>query len=186
MRFLIAAFLIFTALPAQAKPNAPVTPLTKLDAATEKMLKGLSENQVRQFAAIRDTHGILQAIKDVETHIEKAVQACSSKNPHMANEIQERFAGWKSGLAPILRDAKKRQSDRIKMQDYATPNNARQYLKLVDDAVAYKARGIRYIPIDSEKECKKLVEKMDDTERSLQKKLVQHLRLDQDIAVQKN
>lgn len=185
MRFVLAAVLLVLTAPAFAKNPAPVTPLTKLDAATEKMLKGLDKNQIAQFAAIRDSHGILQSVKDVETHIGKAVKACSDKNPSLADPIQKRYADWKKGLAPIIRDAKKRQGDMIDMQTYATPNNARQYLKLVDDAVEYKARGIKYIPIDSEKECRKLIDKMDDTEASLQKLMVRHLRLDKDILIEK-
>lgn len=185
MRFLIVAFLLVLAAPAFAKNPAPITPLTKLDAATEKMLKGLDKNQVAQFAAIRDSHGILQSVKDVEIHMGKAVDACSAKNPQLAAPIQQRYDAWKQGLAPIIRDAKKRQSDMINMQTYATPNNARQYLKLVDDAVEYKARGVKYIPIDSEKECKRLIDKMDETETSLQKLMVRHLRLDKDLIVEK-
>ena len=185
LRFLIAAILLIVTVPALAKEPAPVTPLTKLDAATEKMLKGLDKNQIAQFAAIRDSHGILQSVKDVEMHIGNAVKSCSDKNPSLANSIQQRYADWKKGLAPIIRDAKKRQTDMIEMQTYATPNNARQYLKLVDEAVAYKGRGIDYIPIDSEKECRKLIDKMDDTEANLQKLMVRHLRLDKDILIEK-
>ena len=185
MKFrLFILFLSLMSLPLTvygADSKKPVTPITKLDDATTKMLKGLSENQAKQFAAIRNNHGIIRAVEGVEKDILNASKSCSEHNPEFAESMQKRVGEWQASVDPILKDARERQESMIKLQDYASPKEAKAYLKKVDDAVAFKSKSMKSIPVTEKKECKKLLGTMDDTQEDLQELLVKALGLDKPI-----
>jgi len=168
--------VILSAAPAGAA-GKPVTPLTRLDAATNKMMEGMSENHLRQFAAIRNSHGIIRAVSDVRENLDKAVKNCAVKHPDLSGLVTGRFSAWSGTIDPVIEEARQRLNMMVKLQDFAKPQEARGYLKQLDDAVAYKTRGAKPVPIDSRRECKKLIETLDDTEKELKKTLVENLGL---------
>lgn len=173
--------LSFVVLPLSvyaAEPVKPVvTPVTKLEAASKKILEGLSENQTKQFAAIRNNHGIIRAVEGVEKDISAASKSCSKHNPEFAQPMQKRVGEWKAAIDPILVDARERLNTMIKLQDFTSPMEARAYLKKIDEAVAFKSKSMKSIPVTEKKECKKLLGTMDDTQEDLQELLVDTLGL---------
>lgn len=176
--------LIFCLVPfsAHAETKNAVTPLTRLDAASKKMLNGLDHNQTLQFAAIRNDHGIIRAVEDTENKIDAASKSCSEHNPEFAPAMQKRVGEWKQEIDPVLTDARSRLETIIRLQNFAKPAETRDYLKTVDAAVAYKSRGVKTTPIVDKQECHKLLEKMDDTQDDLKKLLVENLGLNHEIA----
>ena len=156
-------------------------PLTKLDDATKKIMTGMSENHLRQLAAIRNTHGVIQAVDDVEDNLTAAVKNCSTLHQDLSGPLTGRFNAWRGTIDPIIEDARQRLNMMVKLQDFAKPEEARKYLKMVDDAVAYKARGVKAVPIKEHKECERLIDTLDDTEKDLKKSLVENLGLNRPL-----
>ncbi len=183
IRLFLTLLMVTTPFAAMAADGAvpEVTPLTKLDAATKKMMEGLDANKTKQFAAIRSSHGIIRSVEAVEKNILDAGKSCSAKNPEFAKSMNDRIALWTGDIDPVLKDARARLQQMIQLQDFAKPVEAKAYLKKVDDAVAYKGRNVKTIPITEKKECRKLLGKMDDTQEDLKKLLIDNLGLDKPL-----
>ena len=170
--------LLLMSVPALAADKVKeVTPVTKLDAATKKLLEGLDKNQTKQFAMIRNASGIIRAVEDVETTVDGANKSCGEHNPEFAYTMNKRVGEWKEAVRPVISNARERLNDMIKLQDFAKPGEIRHYLKQVDEAVAYKTRGVKSVPITEKKECKKLLGKMDDTQEDTIELLMESLQL---------
>lgn len=183
VRFLIAFLLVFLSTPVMAnEKKSEATPLTRLDAATKNILEGLNANQTKQFASVRTVHGIIRAVEDVERNFDRALVSCSKHNPDMADKMRNRMIEWKSDLDPVMGASRERLKTMISLQDYAAPAEAKSYLKLVDAAVAYKARDVKVVPIQSKVECEKLLETMDDNQKDLKKLLIENVGLEKDLA----
>ncbi|PZP57413.1 MAG: hypothetical protein DI586_00545 [Micavibrio aeruginosavorus] len=179
---LVSLFLfLFSFSAAYAAEKETETPLTKLEVASKKILDGLSENQTKQFAAIRHSHGVIRAVEDVRKNITKASESCSKHNPEFAVAMQKRVGEWQASIDPILKNAKERLDTMIKLQDFASPMETKSYLKKIDEAVAFKSKSMKSVPITEKKECKKLLGTMDDTDKDLKELLVQTLALDKPL-----
>lgn len=181
-RLFLPLCLIVLPLQAFAKSETPANPVAKLEEVNKKMLEGLDENQVRQFAAIRNSHGIIRSVEDIERTLEAASKSCSDHNPEFAQSMQTRVGQWKDNIDPILKDARHRLNEMIKLQNYAKPSEAKAYLKKVDEAVAFKSKSMKTIPITEKKECRKLLGTLDDTQEDLTKLLVENLGLNKPVA----
>lgn len=181
LAFVLSCLLLLSAPSLAADKDKPVTPLTKLDAATKKMLEGLNENQTKQFAMIRSASGIIRAVEDVEKTVEAANKSCGKQNPEFALTMDKRVGEWKDAVSPVMTNARERLNMMIKLQDFAKPVEVRNYLKKVDEAVAYKSRGAKSVPITEKKECKKLLGKMDDTQEDTIELLMESLELDKPL-----
>ena len=179
---LFILLILVSGFQAYAAEAPKSTPLTRLNDATKKMLTGLDKNQTLQFAAIRNNHGIIRAVEDVEDNITSANTSCSKAHPEFANAMNTRVDQWKADIDPLLVQARDKLSTMIKLQDFAKPAEARGYLKQIDEAVAYKNRNLKLIPITDKEECRKLLVKMDDTQEDLKKLLVESMDLDKPIA----
>ena len=182
-RLALVLVLLLCSSPVYAD-ESKVTPLTKLDDATKKMLDGLDSNQTKQFAAIRNSHGIIRAVEDVEATLDKAKNSCIQNNPDLADKMAAQSAHFKTTIDPILDDARQRLNTMVKLQDFAKASEAKTYLKTVDDAVAYKARGVKTVPVTKQDECEKLLDKMSESEGDLKKLLIENLGLNRDIQVE--
>ncbi len=178
---LVSLCILFTFSAAYAAEKEPETPLTKLEAASKKILDGLTENQTKQFAAIRSSHGVIRAVEDVRKNISEAAESCSKHNPEFAKSMQKRTGEWQGEIDPLIKDAKARLDSMVKLQDFASPMETKSYLKKIDEAVAFKSKSMKSIPITEKKECKKLLGTMDDTEDDLKELLVETLNLNKPL-----
>ena len=173
--------LLGTGVAARAE-DAPPEAQTKLDERTQSLMKDLDKNQLRQLATIRTAHGTIRAVENVQGSVKKAVTACAEKNPGLKIEINDRFDSWKLAIRPTIKKAQSKLEKMILLQSISKPGEMRSYLKLFDDAVKARDAKITAVPVTEEAECKRLIKKMDETEKSLVKLLTESLQLDQPIA----
>ncbi len=181
IRLLLAVSIMVFPVTVHAAGKKSDTPLTELDAASKKILGDLSDNQIKQFAAIRNSHGVIRAVEDVYKNIAAASKSCSQHNPEFAASMQKRVGEWQADIDPLIKEARNRLDAMIKLQDFASPMETKNYLKKVDEAVAFKSKSMKSIPITEKKECRKLLGTMDDTQSDLKKLLVETLGLDKPL-----
>ncbi len=178
MRFLL--FFLSVSIMASAAYAADET-AEKLDAKTQAILKNLDENEIRQFAAIRNAHGILRAVENTDEMIEMAAKSCAAHNPKMAGQMNSRYAEWSGNLKPVLSSGQQRLNEMIRLQSYDKPANVKAYLKTLDQAVAENQKKIDIVPIKKKSECDDLLEEMDDKEEKLTRLLVKSLNLNRQL-----
>lgn len=178
---LICGILPFSALAGDTKPAE--TPLTALDAATANMLKGLDENQAKQFSAITNSHGIIRSVEDVQHSISLAVQSCSAANPDLKTGITDRFEGWKDAVRPVMKSARSKLDKMVLLQSFAQPSQVRAYLKQFDEAVVYRNQTLKPTPIQKAEDCKKLQSSMDKTQKDLVTLITETLGLNADLKI---
>lgn len=163
----VCLMLVFASpvLADDAKVKAKLdTPLTRLNTATDAMMKGLDENQLRQFVSIEKAHGIIRAVDNVQQSISRAVTSCSKANPDMKAVMTERFVTWKDALRPVMKQSRNKLDKMVLLQSFAQPSEVRAYLKKFDDAVVYRNQGIKSIPVTEKDACEKLRTSMDKTQ----------------------
>lgn len=184
MRFIyVPAFIaillvaLFTAQGVQAE----VQPKTPLEVKTKELLDKLDENEVRQFSAIRSTHGTIRAVENVQESVKFAVNACAQANPDLKDQITSRHDNWRAALRPTLKKAKSKLEKMILLQSYSKPSDVRNYLAMFDKAILDQNKAIKAVPITDKAECQRLIKKMDQTEDELNKLLVESLKLDEPV-----
>lgn len=160
------------------------TPVTKLETLTTELMEGLSEKQLKQFAAIRLAHGVLRSVREVETSLGKGVSACAQNNPEMKDDLEGRYRSWKSAVRPVFKKGEDRVGKMIILQEYAKPSEVRHYLTSFDAAVAYREKNIEKKPVTEKKACEKMLKKMDDTELKLVSLITEALGLDRPLTKQ--
>jgi len=175
--------LMMMATPAHAEDTKAVTPLTKLDAATDAMMKGLDKNQLKQFAAIENSHGTIRAVEDVQLSIARAVVSCTKANPDMKSGLSEGFENWKNAVRPVMGKARTKLDKMILLQGFSQPSQVRAYLKKFDAAVVYRNQGIKAVPVTAKEDCERLQENMKKTQNDLVNLLTETLALNADIKV---
>ncbi len=181
-------FLVMLGCPAIAEDVKPMksevkTPVTKLDAATDAMMKGLDDNQLKQFAAIENSNGTIRAIEDVQMSISRAVESCSKSNPDIKEDISAKFEAWKNNLRPVMKQARTKLDKMILLQGFAQPSQVRSYLKTFDEAVVFRNQGIKAVPVTSKEDCEKLQSSMVKTQNDLVNLLTESLALNSDLKV---
>jgi hypothetical protein len=173
--------LAFLLVPSAAFAAEEITPIMKLEAKTEEMLKGLDKNKTTQFSAIRNSHGTVRAVENVQSSIARAVKACGKANPDMKGDMDAQFESWKEALRPVMKDARAKLDKMIYLQGFARPSDVRAYLRQFDDAVEWRDAHVRAEPISSKDECEKLTKKMSKTQDDLIDLLKENLALDQQV-----
>lgn len=174
----LLAMLIAAAAPVLAADDAPQT---RLDARTKALMEKLDDNQVRQLAAIRESHGTIKAVENVQASVRNAIQSCSAKNPEIKDQLNSRHDNWRRALRPTMKQAQSKLEKMILLQSFAKPSEVRSYLKLFDDAIAESNSRFKAVPITDKAECEKLVKSMDKTEEDLIRLITKNLALDQPI-----
>lgn len=174
----LVALLLITSTPVFAADDAPQT---RLDAKTEALMKDLNENQLRQLAAIRESHGTIRAVENVQLSVKNAVTSCAAKNPDIKDQINSRHDNWRRGLRPTMKQAQTKLEKMILLQSFAKPSEVRSYLKMFDEAAAESTARVKAVPITEKAECEKLVKSMDKTEEDLIRLITKNLALDQPI-----
>ena len=159
------------------------TPVTRLDAATDALMKDMDENQLRQFGSIQNAYGIIRAVEDVQQSISRAVDSCGNANADMKAPMGERFEAWKEAVRPVMKDARTRLDKMILLQGFAQPSEVRSYLKKFEAAVVYRNQGLTPVAITAKKDCEALLSSMEETKGELTSKLTEALSLDKDIIV---
>lgn len=191
----VSLLMVATSLPVRAEseanseaveksvPEVPKaqTPLDKLDQATKIMMDGLEENQLKQFAAIENSYRTMRAVDDVQMSIDRAVKACSDKNPELEEKMTTRFSSWKEVIRPVMKTADTKLNKMILLQSFAQPSAIRKYLKLFDAAVLYKNQSVKEVPVTEKKDCENLLDSMDDTQDNLVTLLTETMALDKPL-----
>jgi hypothetical protein len=179
---LLIAFFLMTAMPgvtpALAADNAPQT---RLDARTKALMEGLDQNQLRQLASIRESHGTIKAVENVQASVRNAVSACVAKNPDMKDQMNSRHDNWRHALRPTMKQAQSKLEKMILLQSFAKPSEVRSYLKMFDAAIAESNARVKAVPITEKAECEKLLKSMDKTEADLIRLITRNLALDQPL-----
>ncbi len=159
------------------------TMIEKLDARTTALLDKKSDNQIKQFEAIRAAHGIMKAVENVQSSLMRAVKSCGEKNPEMKEALSARLGDWRLSVRPSLQQGKSRLEKMILLQDVAKPSEVRAYLKLFDDAIAERDKNITAIPVSDKAACQRMLKEMDKSEKELPELLIENLGLDQDLSI---
>jgi hypothetical protein len=153
------------------------TPVKALQDATNQLLEGLSDKQLRQYRAIRSAHGLIRSVENVRSTIDRAVKACAENNPDMADDLEDRFIKWKRAIRPHLNAAKDKRDDMVVLQSFAEPRRVREHLATFDRAVAYKEGMFETKPVSDAESCKEMMDKMQSTQGRLIKLLKERLAL---------
>jgi hypothetical protein len=186
-RFVPAAFLTVLLLSSPTfAQEEKAAPIEQLDARTEEILKGLDKNQTLQFSAIRNSHGTIRAVENVQSSLDRAVRACGKANPDLNAQVTAEFDGWKEGVRPVLKQARAKLDKMIYLQSFAKPSEVRSYLRLFDDVVAWRDAKIKAEPVTARDECEKLSKKMEKTREELIELIKENLALDQPVAQEKS
>ncbi len=157
------------------------TAQSRLDAATKKLMEGLDKNQALQLAAIRESHGTIKAVENVQASVKKAVESCAAKNPDLKDQINSRHDNWRRALRPSLKQAQGKLEKMILLQSFGKPSEVRKYLRMFDEAVAARDAKVKSVPISEKAECEKLIKSMDKTEADLIRLITKNLALDQPL-----
>ena len=187
---LLIAGLTLLAGPAPAQTKAPAaekrqTPLTRLNAKTDAMMKGLSEAQTKEFATIRAAHGTLRAVEDIRGTLDRAVTSCAKANPDMKEDLTGRFQSWKNNVLPVLRQGHNRVEKMILTQSVTSPGEIRSYLKLLDAAIADQNSQFKEVPVSKKDACETMAENMSDTQKEMVELMTQTLGLDEEPPIRK-
>jgi len=161
----------------------PETPVTKFETATAEISKGLDENQIKQFAAINNSYGVIKTVEDVQQSITHAVGACSKANPEIKDSISNRFEAWKDAIRPVMKEARTKLNKMILLQGYAQPSEVRGYLKKFDAAIIYRNQSLTPMPIKKLEDCKKLESSMNETQNNLVNLITESLALNIDLKI---
>lgn len=162
------------------------TPVTRLQSATDKMVAGLDENMLKQFAIIESSYRTIRAVEDVQISVGRAIASCSKANADSAKSYNDRYAVWKDAVRPVLSKGRDKLDKMVLLQGFTQPSQVRNYLKMFDAAVIYRNQGIKAVPVQDKGECDKLLENMDDTQENLIKLLSDTLALDQPLQTTKD
>ena len=184
-RFILSALIAFGffASSAFAENAKPDTPLSKLEAATIELTKGLNENQAKQFAAINNSFGVIRSVEDVQQSISLAVESCSNANPDMKDSMSNRFETWKETIRPVLKKARGKLDQMVILQSIAPTSQVRAYLKKFDEAIIFRNQKLKPVPISKAEDCQKLQASMDETQKNLVSLITESLGLDSDLKV---
>lgn len=179
VRFILFLALIFSCMgapfPALA---AEQTPLAALDAQTKSLLDGLDDEQKNELAAIRNSHGIIRAVEDVQASVQRGVFACGKANADLKDPMDKRLSGWRTAIRPVMKQAQAKREKLILLQHVAKPSVIRSYLKAFDEAIAFRNSGIKQVPVTERKDCESLLKSMDSTQENLIKLLKENLGLE--------
>lgn len=178
-----AAFAEGQAAPVQAASAKEETPVTRLDAATDALMKNMDDNQLRQFGSIQNAYGIIRAVEDVQQSVSHAVDSCGKANPDIKDSMATRFEAWKDEVRPVMSDARTRLDKMILLQSFAQPSEVRSYLKKFEAAVIYRNQGIKSVPITKKEDCIALQSNMGNTQNELIEKLKEALNLNKDMVI---
>ncbi len=179
---ILCGLLPFSAMAEEANSES-ITPLVILDTATKDMLKGLDENQAKQFSAISNSFGVIRSVEDVQQSISRAVESCSANNPDLKSSISDRFESWKESIRPVMKKARTKLDKMVLLQSFAQPSDVRAYLKKFDEAVIYRNQQLKPVPIQKPEECQKLQSSMQKTQEDLVNLITESLSLNADVKV---
>jgi hypothetical protein len=141
-------------------------------------MDGLDKNSLRQFAAIRNAHGTIRAVENVQGSLGRAAEACADKHPNELPNAKNDFEEWRLRLRPTMKEAEDRLEKMVLLQGYAKPSEVRTYLRLFDEAATERDKKIKAVPVTELDECKDMLENMKDKGRELDKLIRENLGLD--------
>jgi len=180
----LCTLLPFSAMAEEAVPatNAS-TPLTILDTASKDILKGLNENQVKQFSAINSSFSIIRTVEDVQQSIGRAVESCSAANPDLKAGISGGFEAWKDTVRPVVKKARAKLDRMVLLQSFAPPSAVRDYLKKFDEAFIYRNQKLKPTSIQKAEDCLKLKANMEKTQKDIVSMMIETLNLNSELKV---
>ncbi len=153
--FLMAVLMVLP-VSVQAKDTAALS--AKLDQQTEKLMAGLNQNQMKQFQAIRNTHGVVRAVEHTQDLMLEAMTSCGKHHPDRKDAYDQAIASWNQAVSPVLDAGWARMKEMIALQSFAKPSTMNAYIKLYDQVT--DAKTVKTHPITSKSDCDDLMKDM--------------------------
>ncbi|MCD8563139.1 MAG: hypothetical protein LRY54_03655 [Alphaproteobacteria bacterium] len=138
-----------------------------LAAKLEALRKRLDEKQNRHFGIIYNNHNLIETVKTVQGDVGKAVEACSGKNPDLADKMKSRFDDWKTAVNAKMKEAEDLTNSMILAQDYASKEEMAETLKASDLMRTHSQTIYEKVPVTSHEACEYLYEKMQETKDNM-------------------
>lgn len=138
-----------------------------LHKAIDDLLEDLPEINQKHFMTLYHTHNIVSVVKTVRHDIGKAVEACSEKNPDLADKMKTRFTQWQDKTSPILVEAEGNINNMIIAQDYAQPQEITAILNLANEVRAKGEASLNKVPVSTKEACEKLYTTMKKTQKDV-------------------
>lgn len=151
------------------------TPLKQWIDAENQLIDPLSDKDKESFFILRNKYSIHRVIKIVERDVGTAVKSCGKNNPDMKEKMDGRFKQWTNAVDPILVAAIKQVEKEIDTQTLVDPMQAREVLKMNDEAYEFGEKQITKQPVSTKEACEDLLVSMDRTEDDMVKLLQETL-----------
>ncbi len=140
----------------------------KIKTAAVALLETLNEEQVNHMAVIKESSGMIRAVRIVRTDVSKAVESCGKENESIKAEMDERFKGWNQAVTPVLEGHEKAMDESIMHEGrFKDPEQIKSYISLIDEAAKHAESKIEKIPVTTEEACQSLLKSMDRTQEKL-------------------
>jgi hypothetical protein len=163
--------------PAAAQNDTPVAeaqstnPVETLRVETDRMLKGLGEEELKFMYATSMRDGAVRAVIYIQDLVAGAVEACGEAQPDMKESLETRYKQWREAIDPRLEQAQANLNETIDSHKKLNAQRIRDHLKLVHEAAEYTRGQHPRDYVTDEKACTYLLENMDKTEQDLSEKL---------------
>lgn len=155
--------------PAEAPmPKTAMDPdVRKLNTDLGALTKDLDSARRRHFYTIYNSNNLISTVKYVRGHVGEAIDACSKNNPDMEGALRERYKVWTDVVNENLVSAEGQVNNMVLAQDYAPDTAVRNILKQADALRDKNQKGVERIPVTSKEACDYLLNKMDETQKSM-------------------
>lgn len=137
------------------------------DAFAEK----LDEQNKAHFEFIYSNYNIIQVVKTVHKSVSTAAEACSDKNPDMADEIEARYSAWDEEITTVLKEAEGHLNNMVIVQDYADKDDFEDLFEIIREVRASEKDVIKKVPVTTEEGCQHMLDNLSSTQENLTKLL---------------
>ncbi len=125
------------------------------------------ETAAKHFYMMYQNYNLIGTVKVVQEDVGNAINQCGVSNAGMKEKLMQRYEDWNNAVTPVVQEAQANVDNMIIAQDYTDPAKIRKAFKALDDARAATNASVDKRPVTSEKACKDLLEKMEDTQKNL-------------------
>ena len=151
--------------PAPAPSNNPYDP--KVRAMARELAHTLSDRQVQALAEVRTNFGMVRAVRNVQSDVARAAEACSKDNPALKSTMSARYNRWREALAPALLQAEKDLNQVVASGIAGNRRKVEAYLNMIDRSAIYADKHLDKRPVTTPKACEGLLASMDRTQDTL-------------------
>lgn len=132
-----------------------------------EIAEGLDADEQKHFYLVYNNYNLIGTVKMVQGDVGNAIDACSKENPDMEKDLRARYTAWNDVVNPIITEADAHLNNMVFAQEYAKPAKIREVFKGIDGTREIVNKQIEKTPVTTPDACQYLLEKMDDTEKSM-------------------